>query len=674
MLRPSALVEHSTQAFTLVHHGGNAPIARRLDRLVASSWARCVKEYGIEPRARSEHVVLDTGSLKERQQRLGEMLRVAHAEMENLYEQIAGSGYAVILTDGEGTILSAITDPLLKREFRRAGLWLGAVWDERHEGTNGIGTCIAERRPVTVHRDEHFMSYNIGLSCSGAPITDSQGRLLAVLDASSVNSSDTRAVQRHTMALVNTSASLISRYQFLNEQVDRWVLRFHSRAEFLGLPQEALIALDERGLVRAVNAAALEQLGFDDRAELVGRPFDGVFQIEFGEIERRAASQPGAVWPLRECRHGRRFFVTVSAPRLRSAAPAGLVLPGRSRTVATFVPAPAAAPPAQPSAAADWRRLGSDPRVCESLRRAAQLFVRGVPILLHGATGTGKEVFARTLHALSPRAERPFVAINCASIPEALIEAELFGYARGAFTDAAKEGRRGKIQLADGGTLFLDEIGDMPLALQARLLRVLEEREVLPLGSERPLAVDIHVISASHRDLAQMVQQGAFREDLYYRLNGMRFTLPLLRERSDREELLARILAECAAGGAPPRIAAPARSALLAYSWPGNIRQMRHVLQALAALHEGGEIGLADLPPEIAAAASAGETPAPAAPPDDSSPLQAAERRALLGELQKQRWNMSRTARALGLSRTTLYRKLKKHRLPLAHDGSQLPR
>jgi transcriptional regulator of acetoin/glycerol metabolism len=660
MLRPSVLAEHSSQIYTLVHHGGNAPIARRLDPLVASSWARCVKEYGIEPRVRGAHAVLDGSALKERQQRLGEMLRVAHAEMENLYEQIAGSGYAVILTDAQGTILSAVTDPALKREFRQAGLWLGAVWDERHEGTNGIGTCIATRRPVTVHRDEHFMSYNIGLSCSGAPITDSHGQLLAVLDASSVNSSDTRAIQRHTMALVNTSASLISRCQFLNEQSDGWVLRFHSRAEFLGLPQEALIALDERGTIRAVNAPALEQLGFDDRAGLIGRPLDGVFQLSFGELERRAAAQPGAIWPVRECVHGRRFFLAASVPRRCGAAPAGASPPQRT----------AALPPPAPSVAverAHWRQLGSDPRVCDSLRRAVHLYARAVPILLFGATGCGKEVFARTVHALSPRAERPFVAINCAAIPETLIEAELFGYARGAFTDAAKEGRRGKIQLADGGTLFLDEIGDMPLVLQARLLRVLEEREVLPLGAERPQRVDVQVISATHRDIAQMVQQGAFREDLYYRLNGMCFTLPPLRERSDRDELLARILAECAAPAAPPRLTEPARRALLVYAWPGNIRQLRHVLQALAALHEGGEIGVSDLPPEIAARAGPGTAPDAASVCDDR-PLHAAERGALLDELNRQRWNMSRTAHALGLSRTTLYRKLKKHGLSLAHD------
>ncbi|RCH01718.1 bacterial regulatory, Fis family protein [Pseudomonas aeruginosa] len=284
-----------------------------------------------------------------------------------------------------------------------------------------------------------------------------------------------------------------------------------------------------------------------------------------------------------------------------------------------------------------------------------------MPLLLNGETGSGKEAFAKAVHLAGPRAEQAFVALNCAAIPETLIESELFGYRGGSFTGARKEGMRGKLQQADGGTLFLDEIGDMPLALQTRLLRVLEERRVVPLGGE-PEDVDVRLISATHRDLAELVADGRFREDLYYRLNGMVVSLPPLRERSDREELLDYLLAE-EARGQRIQLDGEVRQGLLAYRWPGNVRQMRTVLRTLVALCEDGRVGLRDLPADIRQALAvlppAAAAPAPAA----GNSLDDAERAALLAALDGQRWHVSRVAEQLGISRNTLYRKLRRHGL-----------
>ncbi len=205
---------------------------------------------------------------------------------------------------------------------------------------------------------------------------------------------------------------------------------------------------------------------------------------------------------------------------------------------------------------------------------------------MYGETGSGKEVFAKAMHRSSERAGRPFVALNCASIPETLIESELFGYKAGAFTGAARDGRRGKIFLANGGTLFLDEIGDMPVHLQARLLRALEEREVLPLGGDEPIKVDIRLISATHCNLTEKIKTGEFRPDLYYRLHGFALTLPPLRERGDRRELIRRVLAE-EAEGSPIEIDEAALDRLDRYSWPGNLRELRNVLRTVLALREG---------------------------------------------------------------------------------------
>ena len=283
------------------------------------------------------------------------------------------------------------------------------------------------------------------------------------------------------------------------------------------------------------------------------------------------------------------------------------------------------------------------------------MFERDVPLLINGETGCGKEAFAKAVHQTSQRGDKAFVALNCAAIPENLIESELFGYRAGSFTGALKEGMRGKLQQADGGTLFLDEIGDMPLALQTRLLRVLEDRLVVPIGGE-PQAVNVRIISATHRNLLERVADGSFREDLYYRLNGLEVALPPLRERTDKSQLLDFLLAQ-EAGTEQVMLDEPARQALLAFPWPGNLRQLRTVLRTVVALCEGGRVGLEDLPALIRQARPQGQRlDAPCA-----SPLESAERQALLDALAQQRWHMSHVAEQLGVSRNTLYRKLRKH-------------
>ena len=343
---------------------------------------------------------------------------------------------------------------------------------------------------------------------------------------------------------------------------------------------------------------------------------------------------------------------------------------------------------ARPVAAGDAPGRGADedpgafgdPRLATQLHRAARAISRQIPVLLQGETGAGKEVFARALHGRSPNAGGAFVAVNCASLPESLIESELFGYRAGAFTGAQRSGRRGKVLQADRGTLFLDEIGDMPLELQARLLRVLDERQVTPLGSEETVPVEFQLISASHRDLPALVQAGRFREDLYYRLCGLAVMLPPLRERSDQRELILALLATEA--GPEATLSARAMDRLLAHPWPGNVRQLRHVLRTAVALADGHRIDAEHLA-QLAGVAAPSAAPALAAPqpaeageadedegPDPAAHLnviQANEREVLMRLLNEQRWNVSKVAQALGVSRNTLYRKLHKLHIPLTH-------
>jgi transcriptional regulator with PAS, ATPase and Fis domain len=301
---------------------------------------------------------------------------------------------------------------------------------------------------------------------------------------------------------------------------------------------------------------------------------------------------------------------------------------------------------------------------------------RDIAILVLGETGTGKELLARAIHQDSQRARQPFVAVNCASIPESLIESELFGYEDGAFTGARRKGAVGKILQADGGTLFLDEIGDMPLALQARLLRVLQERQVTPLGGSKAVPVDVAVTAATHRNLRQMIAAQTFREDLYYRLNGLVVRVPALRERSDLVTIVRKIL-RAESAGCPPELDDEVLQLLQRYAWPGNIRQLANVLRTAAVMAAGEplitrahlsddviEDAGAALPAPQHAAASVVTAPAvvgtpPAAPADTATTLDELELQTIKRALEEAGGNISVASKRLGISRNTIYRKLR---------------
>ena len=603
------------------------------DPSIIRSWQRCLEDYHLDPAQNIAPTVLEHSRILEGRERLQQVLQIAGHEMNSLHQQLSGAGHAVLLTDARGVILNCITAPTERKVFEHAGLWLGADWSEAREGTNGIGTCLVERQALSIYQDEHFRGRHTGLTCSASPVFDPHGELLAVLDVSSARHEASRQSQFHTMALVYLSAKTIESSYFLRQYEHQWLLRFHLQAESVGLFSEGMLAFDGDGVICGVNQSGLNLLG-QTRSGLLGQAVDSIFDCSADELFARASVQATASWPLRS-RDGRLLFAA---------------LRGQPRAIPVWVaPAPAPAPVRVP---AGGICLG-DETLQSDFRRALRVFERDVPLLINGETGSGKEAFAKAVHQASLRASKPFVALNCASIPESLIESELFGYRGGSFTGARKEGMQGKLQQADGGTLFLDEIGDMPLVLQTRLLRVLEDRVVVPIGGE-PQTVDVRIVSATHRNLLERVADGSFREDLYYRLNGLEVGLPALRERTDKSQLLDFLLAQ-EAGGQRLTISPAARQALLHFQWPGNVRQLRNVLRTLAALCEAEVIEFGDLPVAIR------QVPLKPLPPCSDNPLEDAEKLALLAALEQQRWHMTQTAAQLGVSRNTLYRKLRRH-------------
>src|ERR1700674_13316 len=615
------------------------------------SWVRCVRDYGLDPASRREVVVVDNAQLLAVQERMAELLATAKIEMTNLYQQLAGSGFAVLLTDPDGIVLHCVGDPDFTASASKTGILPGAVWTERLQGTNGMGTCLFERRPLVIHRDEHFLARNIGLTCSAVPIVDPHGELLAILDASS----QSHLGQQHTLVLVNMSGQTIENRIFLHQFRNSFIVRFHSRPEFVCTLGEGELAVGEDGKVQAANRSALFQLGFHSHEEIEDKSIAEVFNLTLGDLIDQSAKRWSNPLPIHEARHGNRYFAITQRPENMVQ----VVNPGAVSRVKMRQESARSHPLIQ------LQDLDhGDGKMAENIHRAKRIIGNDIPVLIYGETGTGKELFARAVHNSSSGRHKPFVAVNCASLPEALIESELFGYKSGAFTGASREGRRGKILQANGGTLFLDEIGDMSLPLQARLLRVLEEREVSPLGAETSVKVDFRLISATHRDLLELIAKGEFREDLYYRLQGIKVSLPPLRSRTDKRNLIRHILASESAAGQPIDIDEEAMRLLENYAWPGNVRQLRNALRAALALRDGERIMARDLPEEITATRQPLSAAATIAQTGDCSrslnPLESAERAALMEGLARQRWKITHLARELQVSRNTLYRKMKR--------------
>jgi len=651
---------HADLVFRIAAHDPAASKPTDLVPAVDTSWRRCLNDFKLDPVQSNEPVVLDARRLRELQAEHADLVDIAQAEMDSLYEQICGSGYALLLADTSGVILCERVDPAIKGMFKRAGLILGAEWSEQREGTNGIGTCATERRPITIHQTDHFKASHVGLSCSAAPIHDSFGHVIAVLDASSVNSRGTRESQMHTVALVNASARLIEKCLFLRRHQSDAVLRFHYRPEFVDLLHDGAIAVSAEGIIVAADMPGLRLLGANHRGQLVGRPFADLFDANCEELQTAANSGRHALWELRDLVHGNRYYASFAAlSQQRRRTPVE-----RSSTPRTIIPVAGDFSSQAPTLEG---LAGEDPQMIRNLYNARRVLDSAICVLISGPTGSGKEAFAKAMHLSSQRARQPFVAINCAAIPEALIESELFGYAAGAFTGARREGMRGRIVQSSGGTLFLDEIGDMPLGLQTRLLRVLEEHEVTPLGTEAAIKVNLRVIAATHRNLRDMLASGAFREDLFYRLNGITLEMPSLAKRRDKEALVRKCIGQESAGGEPVAIELGALEQLIAYHWPGNIRELRNAIRTALAICEGRLIRLSDLPSEIRQfevrpAAAVGSSPASAARASGAcTSLEIAERQALLEVIERNGWNMTQVAAQLRLSRNTLYRKLRRH-------------
>ncbi len=643
---------------------------------IDQSHERCAA-LGVSRIERPDHSPIGRSDLTVTRERNRRLYDHAAPVMEMLYEQIVQSQSMVLLTDATGVIVHSIGDDDFLERASKVALKPGAVWSETAKGTNAIGTALVEEVPTLVHADEHYVHANQFLTCSAAPILDPRGNILGVLDVSG----DHRSYHQHTMALVKMSARMIENGWLSDDYRNVMRLHFHSRVEFIGTLMEGILAVAPDGKIVGANRGALEQLGMSGAAVRM-HTLTTLMGTSVNALVDRFRSPLATPAPV-QLPSGRQLHVlarfnwpvwTSLAEAVSGAAPA------RSEAAADAPRAEAAAPAAPgalpPSAALAQLRTG-DSQLDAVVEKVRRVINRDIPILILGETGTGKELLARAIHTDSDRGKQPFVAVNCASIPETLIEAELFGYEEGAFTGARRKGAVGKIVQASGGTLFLDEIGDMPIALQAHLLRVLQERQVTPLGSNKSVTVDVAIICATHRNLREMIEKKAFREDLFYRLNGLAVKLPPLRERSDLAALVRRILDRQCSGRhlqATPEV----MQLFEHYHWPGNVRQLFNVLRTACVMAASDkqitrehlsddflEDALARLPKaaEPVAPAQPAAMPAMAVPqqpePAGVQRLEDMETEAIRRAVALAGGNISEASKRLGISRNTIYRKLR---------------
>ena len=592
--------------------------------------------------------------------------------METLYQQIANTHSMVLLTARSGMVLHSLGDADFLEKASQVALRPGADWSEKSKGTNAIGTALVEEHPMVVHGSQHFLQANRFLTCSCTPIFDPYGKVIGALDVTG----DQRSYHQHTMALARMSAQMIENHMFADVFPSDVIVRFHSRAEFLGTLVEGIAVFTPDGRFLTANRSAQFQLGQSCNA-LRAHTVTSLVRIAMSQLFDRVRQANDK--PITLCLHNGVSVCCLVEFKARRVFE-GMAM-SNSETTAPPATTQAKAAAQRKESLSSLRYLDTgDPQVAAVIQKLHMIRGRDIPVMILGETGTGKDLLAQAIHNDSPRAQHNFVSVNCASIPETLIESELFGYEEGAFTGAKRKGSSGKILFANGGTLFLDEIGDMPKHLQARLLRVLQERKVSPLGSGKEVEVDLAVICATNKNLKDMIARGEFREDLYYRLNGLVVRLPALRDRQDIEVVTRKILASVCHSPSPVGISDEVMSAFHKFSWPGNFRQMFNLLRTAVVMASCSDaIQLHDLPDDfldelrfsgalnslhiaprheapMAAPEPFRETVSVVAPPE-STRLESVALDAMAHALRVTKGNVSVAAKMLGVSRNTIYRK-----------------
>ncbi|EID7698588.1 TPA: sigma-54-dependent Fis family transcriptional regulator [Vibrio parahaemolyticus] len=569
---------------------------------LSTSWIRS-EQAGLKQRRRPEDIRVTPATLQDRRHQLNFLLETVTQFALPLFNQLfAHSDSRLILTDADGVIIGSWGQPKFREKLTEIALSSGACWQEKVKGTNAIGTAIIEAKPVSVIGDQHFIQHHRFISCSANPIFDHLGHLIGVLDITSEQ-------KKHDFS---TQVLVQNMVQQVENQLLNLIPQGHIRVDLacekglLNSGWQGIIIANEDGQILAHNQVASQLLA---QQNVIGQSLEHILSIQ-------STDHP---------------FVFKTKPLTDKKV--------KSRSV---------------TASNDLHYGDSTVEHC--WQQANRVIDKDISLLILGETGVGKNEFVKALHKNSQRKTGPLVSVNCGALPKDLVESELFGYVAGAFTGANSKGYQGKIRQAHKGILFLDEIADLPLEAQSRLLHVLQDKTVLPVGSNQSVQVDTQIIAATHKDLDSLVSEGLFRQDLYYRLNGLIIELPRFEERDDRQQLIENIHRRHAES--EQQLCPHLLSLLLSYSWPGNLRELDSLIKVSALMAQGEEtLELAHVPTHLSKKLSQAQDVKTAAEP--TLKLRATVEDKLLKTYQANQGNISKTSRMLGVSRNTIYRKLK---------------
>lgn len=549
-----------------------------------------------------------------------ELLASSIPELVNLSSCLRRTEWALSVLDRFGNVIHTIRPDSPAFRGLSLAFRIGVNLGESSAGTTGPACSIAEKQPVVVSGEEHYLQEASEFLCYSAPIFGGNNELVGVINAS--RQYKPGHINGVLMATLQAAQQIENR---LIEASGECIFVKISDISTGDMSGRGLVAFNRDGVIVAANRYAVTLLGLVSFGQHF---FSNYFQDDFDSLVDGLRSSAGPMTIESHC--GQFFSAELHEPAAKTTFTNPTYRDSRS--------------PACDDLPAEYQG---------EARNAKKAFQRGIPLLLIGQTGSGKERFASWVHENTSGSRNGLIALNCAAIPESLIESELFGYVQGAFTGASKSGQMGKILQANGGTLFLDEIGDMPLSTQTRLLRVLQERKVTPIGGNQEIPVEFGLISATHHDLQTLIRQGAFRQDLYYRICGFRITLPSLSKRSDFDKVVQTILKSLSTNGASVRIVPSAMQVLKQYSWPGNIRQLESVLRVAALLADGNPISIDHLPEDICI-----RIPNSEVQNDEFTDLAKLEAGVIEDTLKAVHGNVSAAAGKLGISRATLYNKL----------------
>lgn len=585
---------------------GNERVIDKIPPIIFQSWKRC-RALNINHERIAEHDLLQHAELKELLE-INEVLLVsAKPVLQHIFAFLRGKNYLLVLSNNEGYILETVGDPsVVKKAAQKILLKLGANWQESSKGTNGVGTVLIEKTPLAIPGWTHYSSPVSFLDCWAAPIKRTDGELIGVLNISG----EIGSKHEHLMEITIAGANMIEQSIRIAEEKEKYNL-CRENLDSIGKILSTNTAYDVAGAKKSFVVFREDVNQNKQPKPLIGKKINEVFAQNCNFFSANAKDDdthfigPGQQWYGRSAKIRVVFDVAERASKVDST------------------------------------------------------------VLIQGESGTGKEIVARYIHTTSLRKDKPFITINCASIPCNLVESELFGYIDGAFTGAKKGGHPGKFELANGGTIFLDEIGDMPFNIQASLLRVLQQKEINRIGEGRCRKIDVRVIAATNQDLMQLVTQGKFRSDLYYRLNVILITIPPLRERiEDLWDLVPHFVYKiCTKLGVPVlNISSDLYQHLLNCAWPGNARQLENCIESMVALSFGSSTLTPDeLPSEYKTPLQELNSGSTNILSLQSSNL---EKMTIVQSLKDVNGNIAAAARKLGIGRTTLYRKLDKLLIP----------